>query len=301
MRVYIPVDCKEQFSHKVELMVAKFEKKPMVTYSEPKVIMFRTAVVCEDGVINEHEAVNAIEVEIEDVEVGGWELVASVDYQLGSMFIVDEAMFKHIPAGYGLGYKKCDICGKVHASILYNKESGEWMQVGTSCVNKLFSQGKYLAKFCYDLYAVVKMFDGCGMEGLGSWRPSQKYVFQAVPTMDALKAVLAYQVEYGDVWEKTSYVEGAYGRRTKIDGTNDKVRDYYFKGEYEDKDCTELYAKILAYVSAFGDESEFKVSVKNAFVNEFINACDMFRVWFGLKMYRDSLVDFEGDVESRYW
>lgn len=305
MTLYIPVDSVEKFSHKVDLMLAHFANKPVVTYSDPRLIELHTYTVGYEGSKLYKEAVNAIEVNVSDVELSGWKLVATVDYCGGFLTIVDNALFKHIPACYGVEYTKCDYCGNEHsarkyAHILFNEEEGKWMQVGTSCVNKMIDQGKYLAEFCYKLHTVVKDCFGCSLDSLGGWGGSidKSYVLQAVSTMDALKTVVAYQKEFGTTWQKVSYVIKD-GRSVKIDGTNDYLQSYYLSGKAEGEDCTELYAKVAAYVSTIdAKDSEFKEGIKNAFEYEFIRLTDIFRAWFALKMYTDSLVDFAGDTRK---
>lgn len=312
MDFYINPDQREKVEKKINLMLKKFEHKPNVTFSDVQQVI-RTSVIDfgEDGVRRSSTKINAVQVKIDDVALDEWTLVATVDYQRDMLIICNKKMFKYIPEQYGLKYNKCDHCGSVHTNrleshILYNTITSEWMQVGSTCVNKVVNGGKYLNGFIIKLYEAIKVYGGCDDMGWssGAWRPSKKYMMEGIRFKDAFECVLSYMEENGDVWQKAEWEKGC----KIIDGTNDNLMRWYAKY----KDCIKTDDALFDSVKKFfmdmerGEDDEYKgpsltQKIIDAFNDDFIALCELYVAWFAISIYKKHLesADYENLLKSK--
>ncbi len=312
MEFYISPDQRESVERKINLMFKHVEHKPKVTFGVvEKIVKHTTYDYGFDGYKHYKEKISAIHVEIEDIAAGDWTLVASVDYLQGILTICDSKRFKEIPQQYGLNYMKCDYCGAVHRNrkeshILYNTKTNEWMQVGSTCVNKMIDGGKYLNGLMLKLWNVVKMFGGCDEEEWfrGGWRPSKKYLFEGIPVKDALECCLAYMEENGDAWQKAEWEQG----RKIVDGTNDHLICWFKDNNAKRKQDDDLFNAVKSYFLAMerGEDDEYDgpsltQKIIDAFNNDFIALCELYVAWFSISNYKKHLLtaDFEGLVKSK--
>lgn len=312
MEFYISPDQREAVERKINLMFKHVEHKPKVTFGVVEQIVKHTTYdLGYDGYEHRKEKINAIHVEIEDIAAGDWTLVASVDYLQGILTICDSKRFKEIPQQYGLNYMKCDHCGAVHRSrkeshILYNTKTGEWMQVGSTCVNKMINGGKYLNGLMLKLWNVVKMFGGCDEEEWfgGGWRPSKKYLFEGIPVKDAFECCLAYMEENGEVWQKAEWEQG----RKVVDSTNDHLICWFKDNHAKRKQDDKLFNAVKDYYMAMerGEDGEYNgpsltQKIIDAFNNDFIALCELYVAWFSISNYKKHLLtaDFAELVKSK--
>lgn len=303
MNFYISPENRIACEKKINKILSGLTVKPNVTFSE-KTKVVKTTVITDGEGNHEfrYEKLSAIFVEIEDIKVSEWVLVATVDYKNNALLMGDSKLFKNIPEGFGLEYIKCDHCGSVHKSrteshILYNTLTEKWMQVGSTCVNKLINGGKYLNKLMLKLYDVIRFFDGCREEDFGpKWRPSNKWVTEAIPFKRAIAICNKYMTEVSNVWTKA---ERWHGEKT-TDGTNDKLMSFYHTNDIEDNE--ELFNNVKAYFDGleYGEVLDYEKSltqkIKDAFEDEFIMLYEMYLPWFAIDIYNKSLT--KGDFEK---
>ena len=312
MEFYISPDQRDAVERKINLMFKHVENKPKVTFGVvEQVVKHTTYDYGYDGYETHKTKISAIRVEIEDITAGDWMLVATVDYQQGILTICDSKLFKDIPSQYGLTYMKCDHCGTVHRSrkeshILYNTKTSEWMQVGSTCVNKMINGGKYLNGLMLKLWNVVKLFGGCDEEEWsgGGWRPSKKYLFEGIQVKDAFECCLAYMEENGDVWQKAEWENG----RKVVDSTNDYLMSWFKGDPTKRKQDDDLFNAVKDYFMAMErgeddmyDGPSLTQKIIDAFNNDFIALCELYVAWFSISNYKKHLLtaDFEELVKSK--
>lgn len=312
MEFYISPDQREAVERKINLMFKHVEHKPKVTFGVVEQIVKHTTYDYGfHGYEHCKEKISAIHVEIEDIAAGDWTLVASVDYTQGILTICDSKRFKEIPQQYGLNYMKCDHCGTVHRSrkeshILYNTKTNQWMQVGSTCVNKMINGGKYLNGLMLKLWKTIKMFGGCDEEEWsgGGWRPSKKYLFEGIPVKDAFECCLAYMEENGEVWQKAEWEQG----RKIVDSTNDYLMCWFKDNNAKRKQDDELFNAVKDYFMTMerGEDDEYDgpsltQKIINAFNNDFIALCELYVAWFSISNYKKHLLtaDFAELVKSK--
>jgi len=312
MDFYISPDQREKVEKKINLMLKKFEHKPTVTFSDVQQVV-RTTVIDfgEDGVQRNSTKINAIHVEISDVTLGEWTLVATVDYQRDMLIICNDKMFKYIPEQYGLKYKKCDHCGSVHeyrieSHILYNTVTSEWMQVGSTCVNKVINGGKYLNGFIIKLYEAIKFYGGCDDMGWssGGWRPSNRYMMEGIRVKDAFECCLSYMEENGEVWQKSIWD----GCEKICDSTNTHLMNWFKKNEKNRKQDDALFESVKKYFLGMerGETDEYNEptltqQIIDAFENDFIALCELYVAWFAISIYKKHIesADYENLIKSK--
>lgn len=312
MDFYISPDQREKVEKKINLMLKKFEHKPTVTFSGVQQVV-KTEVVDfgEDGVRRISTKINAVHVEIEDVALGEWTLVATADYQRDKLIICDKKMFKNIPEQYGLTYMKCDHCGSVHpyrneSHILYNNVTSEWMQVGSTCVNKVINGGKYLSGFMIKLFKTIKALGGCDDMGWssGGWRPSNRYMMEGIHVKDAFECCLSYIEENGEVWQKAEWD----GRDKICDSTNTYLMQWFNKDEKNRKSDDTLFDSVKKYFMGMerGEDDEdngpsLTQKIIDAFNDDFIALCELYVAWFAISIYKKHLesADYESLLKSK--
>lgn len=303
MDFYITPDCRQKCEHKLELMFKHWQQKPTIEYSEVQQIVKATTIVYTGGMADENgysrykKKFDAIKVTIGDLSVGEWTLVATVYYDENMVSMVDSKLFKEIPKQYGLEYKKCDVCGGTHTRrtksfIVKSKETGEWKQVGSSCVDKLVAQGRYMKDISVKLFECFTVYlGGCdefGWEG-SSWRPADHYLSKAVRFDYAIAVCDAFIKENGDEWTKAEYDRG---QKIKP-GTFDYLSGFFsdFKGDEDD----ELYRAVCKYYEDkegsrnWCGEKDLTQKIKEAIEDEYIGIGECYVAFFALKSYKESL------------
>lgn len=298
MKFYITPDKKIDCEKRINRIFSKFTQQPKVTFSE--VERKRRKIYTTDGEILSDYFVNIITVEIDDIQQGEWTLVASVHYDENIIALVDNKLFKHIPEQFGLEYDKCDHCGNVHKSrkkahILYKESTGEWMQVGSSCVTKMIGAGgKYLDKIATQLNECVKLFGGSEEDFFcGCWDIPSHYGQQAIPFYLAVSVCKRF---YDEDDKNKTWVKPEYDRGRKIkDGTNDYLQGYFQQNHETTPEDKELSAEVRRYVETLkgGDGWDglpnFQQRIKDAAEDEFIQLSEMYLPYFAMKGYLDSL------------
>lgn len=301
MEFYISPENRPEVERKLSKMFKHLDVKPIITFSNVQKLIKQTVVVygwydaCKYA-----DKIEAIKVEIEDVETSDWVLVATVDYQHERMLICDAERFKNIPEQYGLEYTKCDHCGSTHKNrieshILFNVRTLKWMQVGSTCINKMINGGKYLNGLMIKLYEVIQACGGCDGDGWygGWWRPSSNFCQSAVHIVEAMMICKQYMENHGDTWHKAEYDAGY----KVAEGTNDFLMDELAEernGNLQvavDKDFVEKiieYWKNIEY-GQVGYEKSLSQKIKDAFENEFITAAEMYLAWFAIMNYKNSI------------
>jgi hypothetical protein len=307
MTIYILPDKIEDFKKKLNRMMAHLENKPSVTYSEPQEHKVTDIVSYNkgwDGRERYQYMLTLIEVSIEDVCQCDWLMVASVFHDEGVVEMIDKQMFKSIPQYMGLKYYRCDYCGRKEARrktshIIYNKVTGEWKQVGSSCVNKMFDNGKYLADFSIKLFNLIEVcFGGCSLDMFGfGGRIPDHYYKQALSLEEMIYCTSDF-MDAGNIrWEKALY-ERVGGRSVKVkDSTTTTLNEYHDtwtkKGTYKG-----LYKAVSEFVKGLDNSSDFIANIKRAFEAEFIARHEVFVAFYALKMYKDSLNPFDQKCEE---
>lgn len=315
MEFYISPGQKEILEHKLELMFKHLETKPVVKYGDvEKVVKETINNYGEEGYSRERTKIQAIHVEIEDIRTSDWVLVATVDYKLGSLLMGDARYFKNIPAKYGLKYTKCDHCGSEHKNrseshILYNTVTDTWMQVGSSCINKMLNGGKYLNGLMLKLYNVIDCCYGCSEEewAAGGWRPSKKYMISVISMFDAMMVCEDFRNNISNIWQKAEYDE--WNGRKVGEGTNDALirhfSDLNSKNAVPEIDnelvnAVKKYYDAIPYGEVYDYEKSLTQKIKDAFENEYIALYEMYLPWFAIETYKKSLTtgDFEAKIKE---
>ena len=310
MEFYISPEQRQNVEHKINLMFKHLEVKPAVTFGTVEKIVEETIYnYGMYGYKRNRVKIEAIKVEIENIITNDWVLVATVDYADQMILMVDSRYFKDIPSQYGLNYTKCDHCGSEHkhrieSHILFNEDTGEWMQVGSTCINKMLNGGKYLNGLMLKLYNIVKMYSGCFDDEWfhGSWRPSNKYLYEGIQIDAAIAYCIDYIKENGDVWQKASWDKWGY----KNSGTNDFLIDKVKNTTAPALDEI-LFNNIKDYFGSMtrGEDDPYNgpsltQKIIDAFNNDFITLKEMYIPWFAVTMYNNifKTADFEATVKQ---
>ena len=315
MEFYILPENKQNCERKLELMFKHWTVKPTIEFS-PITQVVKTEVIAYKGegtndIERNRYTFDAIKVTIEDLTVGEWTLVAEVNYQESIVAIVDGKLFKAMPKKFGLEYKTCDYCGSTRdirkkSFVVFNNNTQEWRQVGSTCINKMIANGKYIGNIAEKLFeCFIVRFGGCDEEGFrsGGWYPKSEYWKKAIRFDYAITLCKMYVKENGDLWKKPKYDDM---HRKVADGTNDLLISY--ESHHRDaKTDRKLYKAVSALFdkkeggySDYDGEPTFVQRIKDAFDNEYIAVGEMFLAFFALKEYRDSLSlpDFEKALEE---
>lgn len=312
MNFYISPDKKQELEKKLERMFKHLEVKPTVTMSPVhKVVKDQIFNYGYEGHSRNRYKIDAINVDIEEIKTENWVLVATVDYKNGRLLMGDSRYFKIIPEEYGLQYTKCDHCGCVHSNrveshILFNPASMEWMQVGSSCINKMINGGKYLNGLILKLYEIIDMFGGCGEDDWcgGYWRPSNKYLVEAISFEEAISVCDDFMTEKNtNIW-----VKPVYNGYTKVsDGTNKALIEYFIEKRNSNAininqnliDDVNLHFKRIEY-GEVDYEKNLNQKIKDAIKDEYITLSEMYLAWFAIMGYRNSIIstNFEDNAKS---
>ena len=315
MEFYISPDQRQTLEHKLNLMFKHLEHKPEVKINPVEKVVSETIYnYGYDGYSRSRTKIDACHVEIEDIRTSDWVLVATVDYKEGRILLCDPRYFKNIPEQYGLKYSKCDHCGSEHKNrieshILYNTVTNVWMQVGSTCINKMINGGKYLNGLMLKLYNVIDMCGGCGEEEWegGGWRPSNRYMVEAISFSDAVSTCEDYMQNVTDIWKKA--VRDDWSRRKIEAGTNDALISYFGQiannlpeGESKMYSDAKKYFDTIPYgeIDPYYCEKSLTQKIKDAFENEYITKSEMYLAWFAITTYKNSITskDFESQVKE---
>lgn len=305
MKFYITPNHKQECERRLNRMFKKFTQKPEVTFSEVHKVQKVDTFVDEDGYSKERYMIDAIEVTIESIAYNEWKLVATIEYADKLVLMCDSKLFKSMPKQFGLDYTRCDHCGCTHTGrkkscVIYNTITGEWMQVGSTCVNKMLAQGKYLANITEQLYRVIRLFCGCDEDEYrgGRWNVDKSYLRQAVRYDVAISYCANYIAQHGDNWQKT------YWENREKHGTSVDLSEHY--DEYDGQIDSHLCASVQSYVNTleggqdeFG-EPTFNQKMKDMFVNEYICLDELYLAFFAVKGYYSTIKgnDFLKSIES---
>lgn len=312
MHFYIKAEDDMAVRSYVDKMSKHLTTPPNVIISEPRRELIKRSYACDGELYCDKYYMDVREVHIEELEMSDWVLVAEVYYRDKVMVKVSSKYYKDIPSQYGLDYNKCDYCGgtreRIESSILYNPKEDKWMQVGSTCVNKMIDNYKYLVKFMVELHKYLGNI-GCGDgEDLGGWGYRMKTLHPAYKVSKALTCILEYQKEFGETWRKSEYDRI---NRCWIGGTN-KDLSYYIttKPFAEDED---LYNKVwnvikqneggFAIDSWTGQQSEerdFDGKMYDAFKDEYVSDTELYLVWFAYNKYKESLTESFTKVVEKY-
>lgn len=304
MKFYITPESKSSFEKKFATMVKTFDHKPSVTYSNVQKVQQETNFVYDrENYETQYKIIEVIEVEIEDVAVGEWQLVASVLFDQDIVALVNGKYFKDMPKQYGLNYEDCDIChtrkDRKEAHILYNTKTKEWKQVGSTCMHKLTAHGKYLNNFMVKLYKTIDMLGGCSEEEwLGDgFKFSPQLWREAIPIEKAVECVVDYRANVSKNYYKAEYSGG----KRVTDSTNDDLQAYYNSNrkKWLGKE-TKLFKAVAKLVSKMGD-TEVQQKMKSAFADKFLKLTDIWVVFFAVKNYEDAQerAGFETTINKR--
>ena len=300
MKFYITTDKKNECEKRINRMFKKFSTQPQVTY---------TLVSRQEERDGETLVLDAYLVEIEDIQQSEWTLVATVHYNLGMVFMIDDNLFKDIPAHLGLNYIKCDYCGTTHKSrreshILYNNVTGEWFQVGTACVDKMIDGGKYLSTITKNVEKLTVKLGGHYGGSWETWIPDYKYWSLAMTIKQAVCLVKKFRSEVSFLWKRAEYNE--YGEKV-VEGTSTMLKDYA-KNQLKSIEVDEEYFnKVAAYVDTLNggyddwtNEPDLNQKIKDTFENGFVKVAELFTAFFAQKGYESTLekVGFEKDLET---
>lgn len=317
MEFYITPDKRFDCEKALTRMFKHFEVKPNIDYSSVQKVtkftieQFKGGSPGENGCYTKKSILDAIKVTIEDIQKGEWILVANVNYKDGIIELVNSKLFKQIPEGYGLKYTKCDYCGSTHRNrnlshILYNTNTNTWMQVGSSCVNKMINGGKYLCNLMLKLTEVfIFNLGGCDEEMWfgGGWMPKDNYWKAAVDIDAAIQLAKNYREDVNPVWEKTEY--DGHGERCK-EGTTFKIKEYVQEHINDVKIDEDYFKKVATYVSTLqgGEDYDGQPNMNQKMINAFndgiLAVSEMFLAFFAQKGYEDSLTKdaFAQEVEA---
>ena len=298
MEIYILPDKVQPFMKKVERMVSHLEQKPTITVSEPfrqKIIQIVEINRGWDGRSRNSYYLDLVKIEIEDVCQDGWTIVASIFHKDGIVEMVDSSYFKYMPKHYGLNYVKCDYCGRVenrrsNSFVIHNPGTGEWKQVGSSCIDKMFNNGKYLANFAIQLYELVSInFGCCGLDPImcGKWSAPDNYYKQAVSIEDMVHCVKDWREAGNTRWEKPKY--GPRGK--EAEGSTFYLTSFYDEWISQEQTVDKsFFTSVEDYVKGLdSEESGFNHNIKKAFEAGFIAKHEVYIPFFAVKMYLESL------------
>lgn len=279
MKFHIITEEKPSVVKKIDNMFKLLTEKPTVTFSEPMWKKVHQYVGCsEDGYKKFSYRVNVIEVEISDIVDEEWVFVASVFHRNNFMSKVSDTYYGMIPERYGVNWNLCEYCGRTHKNvvqshIIYNKVTGEWKQVGSACIKKMFAKGKYLSSVMVDFYKFLTTYrcdeDILEREFRANDSKSQ-YFKRCVEIRDLIPAI--------DEYRKVSpeWVRGE---------SKDKIFDMFMKNDFTRNE--ERNDSIFKFIDEMETYSDFIQDIKTEFKSGYVNLSNAVLIFFGVKMYDD--------------
>ena len=312
MKFYIAPEMKDKCEKALARMFSRWTEKPKVTIHpvERKLRDYKQVGV-EGGetIVYYHskEWLDVQMVEIEDIRKAEWRLVAGVYWTDGCVTMIDDTLFKHMPKHFGLDYHKCDHCGgnrhRNEAFVLYNTNTKQWVQVGSSCVNKLIAGGKYLANFMVQVGHLIEMIGGCdGGDGFGGWHAPDHARHRAVEFSKAITVAKMYMddPDTPNFWEKR-YWDDDY-RCWRGTSTNETLQGYKGWLKVDENLDEDFVAKVVAHTKTLelrDGLDEFTPKLIAAANNEFICFDEQYLSYFAVKFYLDSLNPFKRMCKER--
>ena len=288
MTFYILPAYKTSVEKAINKLIATLSVKPTVNYSDIITKEITDEVIDHNIKKSEKYFLDVIEITIDDLKLDDWVLVASVYHKEGIISKVSNEYFKFIPNQFGLNYTKCDHCGKVHSgrnesNIIYNPITNDWKQIGTACINKIFTDGKYLSRFMVKLINVIQKNGGCSGSNYTTWVKSYKEtnnIIQAVNINYLIPIITEYRKNHKQ-WVKTHYEDGY-----KVLGSTYHLKDmYYDNNEYTPDQ--KYNNKIFDFVKNLEAKTDFITDIKESFEAEYVNLYEISKVFFAVKMYED--------------
>ena len=284
MNFYIKPADKQKVANKINKLIAKLSNRPVVLYSEPKLVF----VTCEwqdaNGKAEQRKRrfVRLVEVSISDVFVNDWVLVANISHIVNGMHIVSYDYGKVIPTRFSPENTICELCGKKHARrhtshVLYNPKTNKWMQVGTSCLHKLCDAGKYIASFADNLVRIIKDVNGFDVndtEGLKRMysTPDHSDFDVAVDKYDMFYVAKKYYDTHKDWVRRESRQELI--NLFDAEANNDTINPDF---AYADM--------IIDYINKYPVCSDFVNKIANVINAKLINVSDIAMVYWAIKIY----------------
>ena len=144
---------------------------------------------------------------------------------------------------------------------------------------------------------MVEVCGGCSdPEMLEAWfKRIPDHHFQiARPVNFLLSVVKRYREEVSDVWVKSSY---DWSSHEKIPGTTQFLEEYFEKNFNTFVPDERLGEAVERFVKELSGESDFNKEIKAAWEAQYIQMWEIYKVFFALKMYEDSLT--EGQWENQ--
>lgn len=276
---------------KINQLVKHLSVQPTVSFSKP-IVKNVTNILNDNGKISKEEYfLNMIEVTIDNLQSDDFTLVATIFHHNGVMTKLNNEYFKLIPENFGANYMKCDFCGKQHKNrneshVIYNPQTDKWLQVGTACINKMFTDGKYLTSFMVKLENIINKFGGgCNTRNYTEWVEKLKDTtfIKAVKIENIIPVITEYRKN------NPNWIKGESTRQ---------LTDFYYANEFENDES--YNEKIFEFVKNLENTSNFVSDIKEAFNAEYINLYEIAKVFFAVKMYEDQFTvnDFEVDIKK---
>lgn len=291
MKFYIYAKNQETVLKKLNKIFSKLSKRPEVTFGEPTLVRCKWQWINRDSSEADRRKIRFIpmvEVNIEDIFLSDWVLVANVSHIRNALNIVSYKYFKKAPIKYGPEYMRCDVCEKNHKNrntshILYNPVTNKWMQVGTACLHKISDCGKYIATLEDKINKVI--YEGCGYaEGDENGMERVIKVVDhsdfdvAVDKYELMSVVFDYYQDH-NVWVKTN----RESRTTILNMYDDAVNNNTLKVNKYSLDC------IIKKLNNLNYTSNFCKSMYEVINSELVNLSDIHFLFYAVKMYYDDI------------
>lgn len=291
MKFYIYAKNQETVSKKLNKIFSKLSKKPSVTFGEPVLARCKWQWLNADGTKADKRKIrfiSMVEVNIEDIFLSDWVLVANVSHIRKAFNIVSYKYFNKTPIKYGPDYTYCDVCEKNHKNrnmshVLYNPVTNKWMQVGTACLHKISDCGKYIAtpeekinKVIYEANGYAEG-DENGMERVIKSVDHADFNI-AVDKYELLSVVFDYYKDH-NVWIKAN----RESRTTILNMYDDAVNNNTITVNKYNLDC------IIKKLNNLNYTSDFCKSMYEVINSELVNLSDIHFLFYAVKMYYDDI------------
>lgn len=291
MKFYIYANNQETVSKKLNKIFSKLSKQPEVTFGEPTLVRCKWQWVKRNSNEADRRKVRFIfmvEVNIEDIFLSDWVLVANVSHIRNAFNIVSYKYFKKAPIKYGPEYTRCDVCEKNHKNrntshILYNPVTNKWMQVGTACLHKIADCGKYIAtledkinKVIYECRGYAEG-DENGMERVIKTIDHSDFDV-AVDKYELMSVVFDYYKDH-NVWIKNN----CGSRTTILNMYDDAVNNNTLSVNKFNLDS------IIKKLNNLNYTSDFCKSMYEVINSELVNLSDIHFLFYAVKMYYDDI------------
>lgn len=288
MEIYILTNRTNEFKTAFNKLTKKLTNQPTIIFHEPKDM----AVKYHYTPTKYHqETLNLTKVEIDNFQNNEWLLVANVYHQDKIVEKINNEWYKHIPSHYGVAYTKCEHCGKTQSNrvlshIWYRPSTNEWLQIGSTCTQKVDGDA-YLAKFFMQLKYYIQSNgigycsdwgnEGAFYGGLPNNEFKQTYHISMI-----LPIIEEYRKEVNG-WRKTTYDN----QNRRVGGSTDDIKDMFGSTPHHQPN-EQLFNEVATFVKNMDGESDFIKTIKEGFEAEYICLHETFIVFFAHKMWEDS-------------